>query len=54
VDISKDGRDSTLSYAGSKDLPVGLNVVSVSIRKEGVEASVGLFTALRARLGRPG
>jgi len=39
-----------LSYARSKRLPVGVNVESVSIRKEEVEASVSLFEALRARM----
>jgi hypothetical protein len=46
--------DEVLSYARSKDLPVGVNVESVSIRKEEVDASVALFTALRERLRRPG
>jgi hypothetical protein len=46
--------DDVLSYARSKDLPVGVNVESVSVRKEEVDASVSLFTALRARLRRPG
>jgi hypothetical protein len=39
-----------LFYARGKGLPVGVNVESVSIRKEEVEASVRLFEALRARL----
>jgi len=39
-----------LSYARGKGLPVGVNVESVSIRKEEVAASVSLFEALRARL----
>lgn len=46
--------DDVLSYARSKGLPVGVNVESVSIRKEEVDASVRLFTTLRARLNRPG
>jgi hypothetical protein len=46
--------DDVLSYARSKDLPVGVNVESVSIRKEEVEAAGSLFTALRTRFRRPG
>ena len=43
-----------LSYARGKRLPVGVNVESVSIRKEEVAASVTLFEALRARLRASG
>lgn len=39
-----------LGFARAKGLPVGLNVESISIRKEEVEASAALFTALRAEL----
>jgi hypothetical protein len=39
-----------LGFARAKGLPVGLNVESISIRKEEVEASAALFTALRADL----
>jgi hypothetical protein len=41
-----------LGFAREKGLPVGLNVESISIRKEEVEASAALFTALRAELLR--
>ena len=37
-----------LGFARAKGLPVGVNVESISIRKEEVEASAALFTALRA------
>jgi hypothetical protein len=43
-----------LGFARDKGLPVGLNVESISIRKEEVEASAALFTALRAELVSPG
>jgi hypothetical protein len=39
-----------LGFARAKGLPIGLNVESISIRKEEVEASAALFTALRADL----
>jgi hypothetical protein len=39
-----------LAFARQKRLPVGLNVESVSIRREEVEASSALFSALRAHL----
>ena len=46
--------NDVLSYARSRNLPVGFNVESVSIRKEEVDASVALFMALRERMYRPG
>ncbi len=39
-----------LAFAREKALPVGLNVESISIRKEEVEASAALFSALRSHL----
>jgi hypothetical protein len=39
-----------LGFARDKGLPVGLNVESISIRKQEVDASAALFTALRAEL----
>jgi hypothetical protein len=41
-----------LHFAREKGLPVGLNVESISIRKEEVAASAALFAALRAELRR--
>jgi 5,10-methylenetetrahydrofolate reductase len=38
-----------LAFAREKALPVGLNVESISIRKEEVEASAALFSALRSQ-----
>ena len=35
-----------------RQIPVGINVESVSIRKEEIDAATALFTRLRARLGR--
>jgi hypothetical protein len=40
------------AYAHEKQLPIGINVESVSIRKSEVEASVELFRRLSARLER--
>lgn len=39
-----------LEYAREKELPVGINVESISIRKSEVDASVELFQRLSARL----
>jgi hypothetical protein len=39
-------------YAREKQLPIGINVESISIRKSEVEASVELFQRLSSRLGR--
>jgi hypothetical protein len=44
--------DDVLAFAHERQIPVGINVESVSIRKEEIEAAAALFTALRARLGR--
>lgn len=44
--------DDVLSFAHERQIPVGVNVESVSIRKEEIDAATALFTALRARLGR--
>jgi 5,10-methylenetetrahydrofolate reductase len=41
-----------LEFAREKQLPLGINVESVSIRKAEIEASVELFCALRAQLLR--
>ncbi|HEX4403216.1 MAG TPA: 5,10-methylenetetrahydrofolate reductase [Polyangia bacterium] len=44
--------DDVLAFAHERDIPVGVNVESVSIRKEEIEAATALFTRLRARLDR--
>ena len=41
-----------LDYAEDKDIPLGVNVESVSIRKEEIEASVELLHLLRGRIER--
>jgi len=41
-----------LDFAARKNLPVGVNVESVSIRKAEIEASAELFNRLKARLRR--
>lgn len=39
------------NYAHKKEIPIGINVESVSIRKNEIEASVELFRRLRQRMG---
>ena len=41
-----------LDYAEDKGIPLGVNVESVSIRKEEIEASVELLHLLRQRIER--
>ena len=41
-----------LDYAEDKGIPLGVNVESVSIRKEEIEASVELLHLLRRRIER--
>src|SRR5580698_2714559 len=44
--------DEVWDYARDKDIPLGVNVESVSIRKAEIEASVELLERLRQRIGR--
>jgi hypothetical protein len=44
--------DDVLAFAHERQIPVGVNVESVSIRKEEIDAATALFTRLRARLER--
>jgi len=44
--------DDVLAFAHTRQIPVGINVESVSIRKEEIDAATALFTTLRARLKR--
>ena len=44
--------EEVLDFAARKNLPVGVNVESVSIRKTEIEASAELFNRLKARLRR--
>jgi hypothetical protein len=44
--------DEVWNYAREKRIPLGVNVESVSIRKEEIEASVELFKLLRLRIAR--
>jgi len=44
--------DDVLAFAHARQIPVGINVESVSIRKEEIEAASALYSALRARLRR--
>jgi hypothetical protein len=41
-------------YARDKDIPLGVNVESVSIRKTEIEASVELLQLLRQRIDSSG
>ena len=42
--------DEVYAFARSKQVPLGINVESVSIRKAEIEASVELFESLRRRM----
>jgi hypothetical protein len=50
--LAEDVADDVLDFAHERQIPVGINVESVSIRKEEIDAATALFTGLRARLGR--
>ena len=52
VRLCQDVWRDVLAFAREKRLPVGLNVESISIRKDEVEASAALFAALRADFAR--
>jgi hypothetical protein len=41
-------------YARDKDIPLGVNVESVSIRKTEIDASVELLQSLRRRIDKSG
>jgi 5,10-methylenetetrahydrofolate reductase len=44
--------DDVLDFAHARQIPVGVNVESISIRKEEIEAATSLFTELRSRIRR--
>jgi 5,10-methylenetetrahydrofolate reductase len=50
VRLAESVADDVLAFAHERDIPVGVNVESVSIRKEEIEAATALFAGLRARL----
>jgi hypothetical protein len=52
VRLAESVADEVLAFAHERQIRVGINVESVSIRKEEIEAATELFKALRARLGR--
>jgi hypothetical protein len=52
VRLAESVADDVLAFAHARQIPVGVNVESVSIRKEEIEAATELFKKLRARLGR--
>ncbi|HEX4335284.1 MAG TPA: hypothetical protein VH062_05185 [Polyangiaceae bacterium] len=51
IDLCESVFTDVLDYAREKQLPLGINVESVSIRKAEIDASVELFRRLSARLG---
>lgn len=51
IDLCDIGFADVLEYAREKQLPIGINVESISIRKSEIEASEELFRRLSARLG---
>lgn len=52
VRLAQSVADDVIAFAHERRIPVGINVESVSIRKEEIDAATELFKALRARLGR--
>jgi len=50
IDLCDNVFADVLGYAREKQLPIGINVESISIRKSEIEASVELFRRLSARL----
>jgi hypothetical protein len=52
VRLAESVADDVLAFAHERQIPVGVNVESVSIRKEEIDAATELFKGLRARLGR--
>jgi hypothetical protein len=51
IDLCESVFSDVQQYAREKQLPIGINVESVSIRKSEIEASVELFQRLSSRLG---
>jgi hypothetical protein len=52
VRLAESIADDVLAFAHERQIPVGVNVESVSIRKQEIDAATELFNGLRARLGR--
>ena len=52
VDLALSGFEELLDFAREKDIPLGCNVESVSLRKEEIEASVDLVQRVARILGR--
>jgi hypothetical protein len=52
VDLCDEMFDEILAFARAKDIPIGINVESVSISRAEIEASTELFTRLQRRLAR--
>jgi hypothetical protein len=52
VDLAGKVFEDILAFAADKRIPIGINVESVSIRKEEIDASCELFARLSASLGR--
>jgi hypothetical protein len=56
VDLAAEIFDDVAGFAAGKGIPIGVNVESVSIRKEEIDASGALFERIAARMrrGKPG
>jgi len=52
VRLAEEIAEDVLAFAHARQIPVGINVESVSIRKEEIDAAAALFTALRERIRR--
>jgi hypothetical protein len=50
IDLCESVFADVQQYAREKQLPIGINVESISIRKSEIEASVELYRRLSARL----
>lgn len=53
VELARRNLADILDFASGKDVPLGINVESVSIRKEEIDASCEMFRQLSAEIGRP-
>ncbi|MEZ4375935.1 MAG: hypothetical protein R3B07_34335 [Polyangiaceae bacterium] len=52
MDLALSGFEELLDFTREKDIPLGCNVESVSLRKEEIEASVDLVHRVARILGR--
>jgi hypothetical protein len=52
VRLAEATAEDVLSFAHDRQIPVGVNVESISIRKQEIDAAGTLFTSLRTKMGR--